>query len=50
MKVLYLPLDERPCNYHYPYDIAEANNKIEIIRPDLELLGLKKKTSKCKVY
>lgn len=42
MKLIYLPLDERPCNYQYPYDIAKTNNKIEMVRPRLDQLGLKK--------
>lgn len=42
MKVLYIPLDERPCNLRYPQDIAEINQAIEVIVPPLEILGLKK--------
>ncbi len=45
MKILYLPLDERPCNYQYPIDIAKTNQEIEIVRPKLSQLGLKKKAA-----
>ena len=40
-KIMYIPLDERPCNYQYPemiYDIAED----KLIQPPLKLLGNKK--------
>ena len=39
-KVVLLPLDERPCNYYFPYKIFN-NEDINIIRP--EKLGDKKK-------
>ncbi|WOO87971.1 DUF4127 family protein [Mollicutes bacterium LVI A0039] len=42
MNILYLPLDERPCNYRYPNDIASTNSNVQLIRPELDKLGLKK--------
>jgi hypothetical protein len=42
MKLIYLPLDERPCNYHFAKRIAEGS-PIELISPDRELLGDKKR-------
>lgn len=45
MKVIYVPLDERPCNLQYPIDIAKTNDEIEIVRPKLEQLGNKKKAA-----
>lgn len=45
MKLIYIPLDERPCNYQYPFDIAKTNEDIEITRPSLEILGLKKQAA-----
>lgn len=42
MKIIYLPLDERPCNYQYPYDIAKTNDEIDVVRPNLSQLGNKK--------
>lgn len=41
-KIVLLPLDERPCNYEFPYQIFN-NEKYEIIRPNLNILGDKKK-------
>ncbi len=41
-KILYLPLDERPCNYGFPYQMFN-DESLEIIRPDLSILGDKKK-------
>ena len=41
MKLIYLPLDERPCNYHFAKRIAEGS-PIELISPKKELLGNKK--------
>lgn len=46
MKVLYIPLDERPCNFRYPQDIADINQEIELIVPPMEILGLKKQKAK----
>lgn len=39
-KIVLLPLDERPCNYEFPYKLFHDNKDIEIIRP--EKLGDKK--------
>lgn len=45
MKILYLPLDERPCNYYYPRMIAESNPKIELILPKIDCLSHKKEAA-----
>ncbi len=42
MKIMYIPLDERPCNYQYPAMIARLKDDIELVVPPLELLGRKK--------
>lgn len=41
-KILYLPLDERPCNYFYPQAIAQLRDEIELLVPPQSLLGKKK--------
>ena len=41
-KIVYLPLDERPCNYDFPYLVTESSDKVEVVRPPLELMGKKK--------
>lgn len=41
-KILYLPLDERPCNYDFAKRIADCSGKIELLRPDLSAMGRKK--------
>ncbi len=41
MKLVYIPLDERPCNYYFAQRIAEGS-PIEIKSPPRELLGYKK--------
>lgn len=41
MKVVYLPLDERPCNYHFAGKIARGS-EVEVIKPVPEALGDKK--------
>ena len=41
MKLIYIPLDERPCNYYFAERIAEGS-PIELINPKRELLGDKK--------
>lgn len=38
---MYIPLDERPCNYEYPKSILAISN-IEMLRPPIEILGNKK--------
>lgn len=45
MKVIYIPLDERPCNRLYPEYIANCNDEIDIISPDISILGYKKTPS-----
>ena len=41
-KVVYLPLDERPCNLALICDIAEDNKSFRLIAPELEEMGSKK--------
>ncbi|SFQ37778.1 Protein of unknown function [Psychrobacillus psychrotolerans] len=47
-KIAYVPLDERPCNYSYPNFIGDrgtdssSQGEVEIVRPDLGLMGNKK--------
>lgn len=42
MKIVYLPLDERPCNYHFAGRIAEGSG-LDVINPAPHVLGEKKK-------
>lgn len=46
-KVVYLPLDERPCNYDFPYLLAEGSDAISVVRPPLDAMGKKKKPADC---
>ena len=41
-KIVYLPLDERPCNYSYTGFLCEDNEKFNLVRPDLSEMGNKK--------
>lgn len=45
MKVLYLPLDERPCNYYYPQMMADSSQDLEITLPDQKYLSHKKQAA-----
>lgn len=45
-KVVYLPLDERPCNYDFPAFLSEENRMYVLDRPDPSLLGRKKQAAK----
>lgn len=45
MKILYIPLDERPCNYEIPQMVVESKHEIELIVPPIEYLGNKKKSA-----
>ena len=40
--ILYIPLDERPCNYRFPAALAKGTD-VTLIEPPLELMGAKKK-------
>ena len=42
MKIAYLPLDERPCNFRYPQMVAEIRRSVELVAPPIALLGNKK--------
>lgn len=41
-KIVFLPLDERPCNYNFPMQIAKDNDEIRLVLPDKDILGKKK--------
>jgi hypothetical protein len=45
MKLLYLPLDERPCNVFYPQMIAELQTDVQLMVPPLSHLGQKKQAA-----
>jgi hypothetical protein len=40
-KIVYVPLDERPCNYHFPNQIFNQGNVL-VITPPEALMGYKK--------
>ncbi|WP_152526701.1 DUF4127 family protein, partial [Paenibacillus polymyxa] len=40
-RLLFIPLDERPCNYQFPYLLAQGTD-FEMERPPLEWMGQKK--------
>ncbi|WP_045518415.1 DUF4127 family protein [Neobacillus niacini] len=40
-KIVYVPLDERPCNYHFPAALAKGT-EFNIVQPDIVLMGQKK--------
>lgn len=42
MKILLVPLDERPCNAKFPLLVAQSSSDIELIEPPQELFGYKK--------
>ena len=43
MKVVFLPLDERPCNYLYPQELPLSED-IQLVLPPKEILGKQKKS------
>lgn len=47
-RIVFIPLDERPCNYSFPYEIFKKTN-LEIIRPEISLMGYKKTPAKYEV-
>lgn len=42
MNILFIPLDERPCNRKFPELIIASQNDVKIISPEKHLLGDKK--------
>ena len=38
-KILYVPLDDRPCNYLYPSLIAKIADDIKLLTPPFSLMG-----------
>lgn len=48
MRILYIPLDERPCNALYPLMTAEAASDVEVISLPIELMGAKKQAADTK--
>ena len=50
MKTLFIPLDERPCNYNFPLMIAQSNQQIELVEPDKSFLGHKKKPAQVEYF
>ncbi|MBQ8374050.1 MAG: DUF4127 family protein [Clostridia bacterium] len=42
-KIVYLPLDERPCNYSFAAFLSEQNPDFCLVRPEQGLLGEKKR-------
>ncbi|AZB41693.1 DUF4127 family protein [Bacillus sp. FJAT-42376] len=45
MNIVYIPIDERPCNIDYVERMARTSSKIELICPDRALLGRKKEAA-----
>lgn len=45
MQLLYVPLDERPCNVYYPQMIAALQPQMQLRVPPLELLSQKKQAA-----
>ena len=41
-RIMYISLDERPCNYNYINLMLENDSKIELVSPPLSILGEKK--------
>ncbi len=44
-KVLYVPLDDRPCNYQYPLLLAGITDDVELLAPPLSLMGRLKRAA-----
>lgn len=46
-KILYVPLDERACNYQYPRELAAFTDDIKILTPPLDWMGFCKTPADC---
>ena len=41
-KIVYLPLDERPCNIAYSAAVSEGHEAFSLVCPDISEMGVKK--------
>ena len=41
-KIMFIPLDERPCNYNFANFMLEGGKDLELLSPSLDILGHKK--------
>ena len=41
-KIVYLPLDERPCNFAYTSAVSDGNGAYRLVTPSLSEMGVKK--------
>lgn len=41
-KIVYVPIDERPCNYDFPLELFKSTD-LELVVPGMDILGVKKK-------
>lgn len=48
MKIVYIPLDERPCNTIYPLEAVKTTKDIEVLTPSIDILGQKKEPGNIK--
>ncbi len=49
-KILFVPLDERPCNYSFPEKLIKCSKDYELLEPSRSILGSKKEpTNYCKL-
>ncbi len=39
MRILYIPLDERPCNLKYPVWLSQITGEVQLIAPPASMLG-----------
>ena len=46
MKILYIPLDDRACNYEFPYLLSTLTDSISLLRPPKEIIGFLKEPAK----
>ena len=44
-KVLYVPLDDRDCNYDFPYQLSLMTDCLSILRPERALMGSLKRAA-----
>lgn len=46
INIIYIPLDERPCNALYPIEAAKVAKNLDILSPTKDLFGYKKNAGK----
>lgn len=46
-RIVYIPLDERACNYQFPQQLAQMAGSIRLLTPPESMMGYRKDPADC---